>query len=263
MDRRFTNKETIAGMLHVRRILTAAIAAAVSVAAPATTHAQAPAPPPPVWTGSIGAGVAVTSGNSDTSNVNLSFKATRDPKTKTVFSTEGLYIRGTGNGELTADNALFGAKIQRALSDRAYFFTQIQYLSDSFKSIDYFVAPTVGFGYKVVDNEKAKLSTDVALGPSWEKNPGLDVRTKMAVVFGQKASYALSKTATLTQGFAGAVVADDWADGLYTFQVGVAASLTNRTQIKFEVVDTFKNKPPTPDIKKNDVSTLVSVIYKF
>jgi hypothetical protein len=42
-----------------------------------------------------------------------------------------------------------------------------------------------------------------------------------------------------------------------------AASLTNRTQLKFEVVDTFKNKPPTADIRKNDVSTLLSVIYKF
>ena len=85
----------------------------------------------------------------------------------------------------------------------------------------------------------------------------------MAIVFGQKSSYAISKTASLTQGFNAALVADDFADGLYTFNVGIAASMTNRTQLKFEVVDTFKNKPPTADIKKNDVSTLVSLIYKF
>jgi putative salt-induced outer membrane protein YdiY len=85
----------------------------------------------------------------------------------------------------------------------------------------------------------------------------------MAVAFGEKASYAISKTAALTQGFSAAIVADDWADGLYAFSVGLAAGITNRTQLKFEVIDTFKNKPPTADIKKNDVSTLVSVIYKF
>ena len=250
----------------IARSICAAVAIACVVSTSAFAQdspAAAPAPLPPVWTGSIGAGVAVTSGNSDTSNVNLSFKAVRDPKTKVVFSTEGLYIRGTGNGELTADNALFGAKIQRQLSDRAYFFTQVQYLRDSFKAIDYFIAPTFGVGYKVVDSDKAKLSTDVALGPSWEKNPGLDVRIKTSVAFGEKASYAISKTATLTQGFASSLVADDWADGLYAFSVGLAAGITNRTQLKFEVMDTFKNKPPTPDIKKNDVSTLVSVLFKF
>jgi putative salt-induced outer membrane protein YdiY len=231
--------------------------------APAAAPAAAPAPPPPLWTGSIGAGIAVTSGNSDTSNVNLSFKAVRDPKTKVVFSTEGLWMRGTGNGELTADNLTFGAKVSRQLSDRTYFFGQFQYLRDSFKAIDYFVAPTFGVGVKLVDTEKAKFSTDIAVGPSWEKNPDLDVRSKVAIVFGQKSSYAFSKTAVLTQGFNAALVADDFADGLYTFNVGIAASMTTRTQLKFEILDTFKNKPPTADIKKNDVSTLVSVIYKF
>ena len=250
----------------IARSICASLAMAVVAAATAfaqNSPAAAPAPPPPVWTGSIGAGVAVTSGNSDTSNINLSFKAVRDPKTKVIFSTEGLYIRGTGNGELTADNALFGAKVQRKLSDRAYFFTQVQYLRDSFKAIDYFVAPTFGVGYKIVDTEKTKFSADASLGPSWEKNPGQDVRANVAVAVGEKLSYAVSKTATITHGFAATFVADDWADSLFAFNVGVAAGVTTRTQIKFEVIDTFKNKPPAVDIKKNDVSTLVSVIYKF
>jgi hypothetical protein len=115
----------------------------------------------------------------------------------------------------------------------------------------------------VVDTERAKLATDASIGPSWEKNPDQDVRAKLALLFGEKASYALSKTAALTQGFAATLVADDWADSLYTFNAGVAASLTGRLQLKLEVVDTYKNKPPTIDIKKNDVSTLVSVLYKF
>lgn len=238
------------------------VSSALAQTAPAAP-AKAPEPPPPVWTGSIGAGLALTSGNSDTSNVNLSFKAVRDPKTKVVFSTEGLWIRGTGNGELTADNAMLGAKLSRAIGARGYVFGQFQYLRDSFKAIDYFLAPTVGAGFKLVDSEKAKLSADVALGPSWEKNPLTGVKSKAALVFGQKASYAFSKTAALTQGFNAALVASNWGDGLYTFNVGIAASLTTRTQLKFEVVDTFKNRPPTAEVKKNDVSTLVSVLYKF
>jgi putative salt-induced outer membrane protein YdiY len=238
--------------------------AVLALIIPAVAFAQdPPPPPPPAWTGSIGAGLAVTSGNSDTSNINLSFKTVYDPKATLVFSAEGLYIRGSNDGELNADNAAFGVKLDRRLSDRAYAFVKVQYLRDSFKAIDYFVAPTAGLGYKLVDSDRAKLSTDVSVGPSWEKNPDQDVRTNLAISFGEKASYVLSKTATFTQGFGMTVVGDDWADGLYTFTVGLAASVTGRTQLKFEVVDVYKNKPPTADIQKNDISTLVSVLYKF
>jgi hypothetical protein len=38
--------------------------------------------------------------------------------------------------------------------------------------------------------------------------------------------------------------------------------LSSRTQLKFEVVDVFKNKPPTPDVQKNDVATVVAIVFK-
>ena len=220
-------------------------------------------PPTPAWTGSMGGGLAVTSGNSDTSSINLSFKAVRDPKTHIVLSAEGMYIRGSNSGDLNADNTTLGARVQRSLSKRSYAFAQVQYLRDSFKAIDYFVAPTLGLGYKLVDTDRAQLSSDMSVGPSWEKNPDQDVRTHLAISVGEKASYQLSKSATLTQGFAVTLVGNDWTDGLYTISAGVTASLTNRTQLKVEVVDIYKNKPPTLDIEKNDISTLVSVLFRF
>ena len=248
-------------MMTTRRILLPAVLAAL---VPTMTAAQDPPPiPPPAWTGSAGAGLAITSGNSDTSNINISFKAVRDPKTNVIFGAEGLYMRGSNSGNLNADNATLSAKLQRSLSNRGYMFVQTQYMRDSFKAIDYFFAPTLGVGYKLVDSERGMLAADISLGPSWEKNPDLDLRAKLAVAFGEKASYVLSKSATITHGFAATLVGDDWADGLYTFNVGIAAGLTGRTQLKFEIIDTYKNKPPSVDIKKNDVSTLVSVLYKF
>lgn len=241
----------------------AAYALLLCVLLPAALLAQDAPPPQPIWAGSIGAGVAVTSGNSDTSNLNLSFKAVRDPKTNVILSAEGMYIRGSNSGELNANHAMAEAKAQRRISDRAYAFLHVQALRDSFKAIDYFVAPTAGLGYTLVSTDRAKLSSDLSVGPSWEKNPGQDVRTHLAISFGEKATYALSKSAGLTQGFAVTLVGNDWADGLYTISAGLAASLTDRTQLKLEVVDVYKNKPPNPTIKKNDLSTLVSVLFKF
>jgi putative salt-induced outer membrane protein YdiY len=224
---------------------------------------DAPPPPPPTWTGSIGAGLAYSSGNTDSSNWNLSFKAVRDPKTKTIFSAEGLFMRGSSNDVLTTDNSLFNTRLERKLSEKAFFFGNLQFLRDSFKSIDYFWAPTAGAGYNFYNTDRAKFSADVSVGASWEKNPDLDTKASAVIAFGEKFSWALSKNAAFTHAFAGNVVADDVGDGLYTVAVGVAASMTTRTQIKVEVLDTYKTRPPDATIQKNDVSTVLSFVYKF
>lgn len=246
------------------RVVSACLALTFCAATGGVSSAQdATPPPPPAWTGSVGAGLAFTSGNTDTSNLNLSFKAVRDPKTKSVFSVEGLFIHGSKDGELNADNSLFNARFERRVSEKAFFFGNLQFLRDSFKSIDYFWAPTAGAGYRFYDTPSGSFSADASVGASWEKNSDRSVRTHAVLAFGEKLTRALSKTAALTHTFAGNVVANDVGDGLYTISVGVAASMTERTQIKVEVLDTYKTRPPDATIRKNDVSTVVSFVYKF
>ena len=41
------------------------------------------------------------------------------------------------------------------------------------------------------------------------------------------------------------------------------ASMSTRTQLKVEVLDTFKNKPPVPTIQKNDVAVLMATVYRM
>ena len=219
--------------------------------------------PAPVWTGSLGAGISTTSGNTNTSNWNFSFKARRDPQTKTVLLAEGMLIRGSKDGELNADNSLLNTRVERRVNGKGYLFAHLTYLRDSFKSIDYFLAPTLGLGYPFYKTDAGSFAVDLSAGASFEKNPDLGVKSHSVVAFGEKFSRALSKTATLTQAFTGNVVANDLANGLYTASVGVAASVTNRTQIKVEVLDTYRTTPPTALIDKSDLSTVLSLVYKF
>ncbi|HEX7418331.1 MAG TPA: DUF481 domain-containing protein, partial [Thermoanaerobaculia bacterium] len=60
-------------------LLIAILLAAISVRAADAPAAQKD------WTTSAGAGLALTSGNTDTKNYNLSFATKYDPKTKFVF----------------------------------------------------------------------------------------------------------------------------------------------------------------------------------
>jgi putative salt-induced outer membrane protein YdiY len=220
-------------------------------------------PPPPVWTGSAGFGLTLNRGNTDTTNINLSFDVTRDPKTKDVWKVKGLYQRGDTDGEASADRLFLQARYERNLTERLFFFAELPYLRDKFKSIDYHIAPNAGLGYKLVTNPRTTLSTDAGVGVKWEKNPGLDVKTSAVVTAGDRFEFKLSPTAAITQSANAVWDADDWGDALYTFSAGLAAAVTAKTQLKLELLDAYATRPPAPEIKKNDVALLATFVYKF
>jgi putative salt-induced outer membrane protein YdiY len=252
------------------RTLGLAMLLSMTIVAPALAQQPAPLcpcppppPPPPVWTGSAGFGLTLNRGNTDTTNVNLSFEAKRDPKTKDVVIFRALYLRGETDG-VTSDNRFFmQARYERNLGSRVFAFGQFAYLHDEFKAIDYNVATDGGIGYKLVDRERVKFAVDGGFGAKWEKNPGLDVDTSAIVTAGDSFEFKLSPTAKITQGFKAAWTADDFGDALYTFGAGITASLTAQSELKIALLDTNSTRPPTPDVKKNDVALLVTVVYKF
>lgn len=236
---------------------------AVFTIAASPLFAQAPPPEPhKVWKLAASAGVALTSGNADTSNVNASYDLTFDPLTKNIVKSDALLLRGTTEGELSADRFNWNIRDQYKLSGRAYVYGQNQYLRDSFKDIDYLLAPTGGLGYKLFDTPETKLDVDAGAGGVWEKNPGVAVKSSGALTLGEKLSQKLTSTTTFTQSFAGLWKTKAFDDSLYTFGVGVAAAVSTRVQLKVELLDVYKNKPPTAAVKKNDLATIVAIVYK-
>jgi putative salt-induced outer membrane protein YdiY len=245
-------------------VVTGSLALLVKMAIASPAFAQPPAAPDTgTWTGTAGAGLALTSGNSDTLNFNVAFDATRDPKTRNITKWTGLYLRGEQNDALVANRLSLSFRDQYALSGRAYAYGQLDYLRDTFKLIDSLVAPTAGVGYKAVDTETTKFTTDAGVGAVWERNPGLDVRTSMALSAGEKLEHALTATATLKHAATGLWKADDFADGLYTFSIGLGTRISEQLQLSIDVLDTLKNRPPTPATKKNDVAVVTAITAKF
>jgi putative salt-induced outer membrane protein len=230
---------------------------------PISGFAQAPAGPPPAWTGTAGVGVALTSGNSDTMNYNLAFDLTRTPKARNVMKWTGLYLRGDKDSEVIVNRTSLGYKDEFTLSGRTFVFGQLDYLRDEFKLIDYLLAPTAGIGFKLVDTEPTKFSVNLGGGAIWEKNPDSDVRTSGAVTANEQLSTQLTSTATLKHAITGLWKANDFADGLYTFSVGLATQISARTQLSIDLLDTLKNRPPTAATKKNDVALVTAFTAKF
>ncbi len=142
-------------------------------------------------------------------------------------------------------------------------FGQIEGLRDTFKDIEYLVAPSVGLGHKVRDTPALLLFVDAGLGLKVEKNRDRAVRASGAVTASQRFTRKLSEHASISQSLAGLWTIDRLDDALYTFKAGLTADLTRRSQIKMEVVDLYKTRPPVVTVEKNDVSLVTSLVYKF
>jgi putative salt-induced outer membrane protein YdiY len=224
--------------------------------------AQAPAPPK-IWTVALSAGLALTSGNTDTSTINAAYDLVYNPQTKNVVKSDMLFLRGKTQGVLSANRFGWNVRDEYSLTPRTFVFGQNAFLKDEFKEIDYLLAPTAGLGYKIFDTMVTKLSVDGSVGGVWEKNPGFDVSSSGAITIGEKLSQTLTANTTLTQSVAALWKTKNFDDALYTFGVGVAAAMSTRTQLKIEVIDTFKNLPPLPTVQKNDVALLMAIVYKM
>jgi putative salt-induced outer membrane protein YdiY len=233
-----------------------------SIASAAPAFAQAPAEPK-TWTVQLSAGLALTSGNTDTSTVNAAYDLVYNPQTKNVVKSDALLLRGKTEGVLSANRFGFNVRDEYSLTPRTFVFGQNTFLKDEFKSIDYLVAPTAGVGYKLFDTMATKLSVDGSAGGVWEKNPGFDVSSSGAAAFSEKLIQTVTATTTITQSIAALWKTKNFDDALYTFGVGVAAAMSTKTQLKIELLDTYKNLPPLPTVQKNDVALLMAIVYKM
>jgi putative salt-induced outer membrane protein YdiY len=250
-------------MLRVSITTAWAVSVWLVIVSPAFGQAQAPAAPPKIWTVTASAGLALTSGNSDTISTNAAYDITYDPQRRNIIKSDGLFLRARTEGDLTANRLGFNVRDQYRLTPRLYVFAQNQYLRDEFKDIEFLVAPTGGLGYKVFDTAATKLDVDGGVGLVLEKNPGLEVDSSGALAAGEKLVQALTPNTTLTQVFMGLWKMEDFEDTLFTVGVSVAVAMSERTQVKIEALDTFKNKPPLPTIQKNDVAVLMAIVYKM
>jgi putative salt-induced outer membrane protein YdiY len=225
--------------------------------------AQAPPQQQQTWTVIAGAGLALTSGNTDTSTVNMSYNVTYDPPTRNKVKSDGLLIRGKTEDELSADRIGLNLRDEFTINERAYVFGENRYLRDRFKNIEYLLAPSAGLGYRPFDTPELRMTIDLGIGGAWEKNSNEDVTASGALTIGERFEKALTGTATLTQSYSGLWQTDFIDNSLHVFNIAISAAISARTQLKVELLDTFKSRPPLDTIQKNDVAVLIQLAYSM
>src|SRR5438034_292205 len=161
--------------------------------------AQAPQPPARVYTGNLGGGIAITSGNTDTNNFNLTGSIVRDPKTKHVTKGTASYLRGGQNSLLNLDRTALNIRHEYTISGRTFAFGQVDYLRDRFKEIIFLWVPAGGIGYKLVNTDSTQFVLDGGFGGLVEKNPGKTLSKSGSIIADQRFQHKVSTTSTLTE----------------------------------------------------------------
>jgi putative salt-induced outer membrane protein YdiY len=219
--------------------------------------------PPPRYTGDFAVGLSLTKGNSDTSNFNLAFNMVDDPKTNNVLKYDAFYLRASNDGGLTVDRTSFGARDEYSLSALTYAFGDAHFLRDKFKKIDYLLSPIAGAGHHFVKNDVVDLAAEIGAGMVIESDSGRSRTTSGALQARELYQRKLSQTSTFVQTASGLWKAGNFGDALYHLDAALASALTRRSQLKVSLLDDFKTRPPDPSVKKNDVSVLAALVFKF
>lgn len=233
----------------------------VSGAAFAQAAGEAADAAPVGWTRTIGAGITLTRGNSDTTSLNLSFAVASPADGRHQLKSDGLFLRSTASNETVANRASFNVRDEYHPDERSYFFGQFQFLKDELKGIDYLAAPTAGWGYRVVDGGPTVLAIDGSVGVVWEESPEAPGSTSVALSLAQRFTHPLSETAAFTQSLTGLWKVSAFDDTLFTFGAGVTAAITPKISLKVEGLDTYKTRPADPASRKNDLAILASVVF--
>ena len=79
----------------------------------------------------MSAGLALTSGNTDTSTVNAAYDLVYDPQTRNVVKSDALFLRGETEGELSANRLGLNVRDEHSLTARTYVFGQNAFLKTS------------------------------------------------------------------------------------------------------------------------------------
>lgn len=126
----------------------------VSLTSASSVDAQQSAAAPKALATTASAGLALTNGNRDTSTVNVGYELSYDPKTRNIVKSDGLYLRGKTEGDLTTDRLGLNGRDKYKLHDRAFIFGQLQYLAG------WGVAGCVGHGANTTEGRGARHLQD-------------------------------------------------------------------------------------------------------
>ncbi len=231
---------------------------------------EAEVAPEPNWTSSIGLTYVATTGNTDTSSFGLDFASERRP-TPWGLNLVGSFIRSEDDGELTAEQYLFGIRGVRQLSDRWSLFAGASWARDTFSGFENRYIAEAGAEYLAINTDRHTLSFDFGL--TWTSEDQIFVdgiamteftenESWLGGVGGLTWNWKISDNAELNQRLLYYPNFDNSSDWRLGSDTAVSASLTDMLALQFSYLVRYRNQP-IDNNEDTDTTTKASVVLRF
>lgn len=210
------------------------------------------------WSGKAILGYLATSGNTENSNLNAGFEVAY-ASGNWIHGLKSLAINATESNATTAEAYELGWKSERALSKQNFLFARLDWRSDCFSTYETQLSQTLGYGRRLIENEKHSLNLELGAGARQSDLAGGSSESEMIIRGGLHYVWALSETAEFEQDLS--VEAGDintyleWVTALSAKRVGNLALVASYT-VKH-------NTDVLPFTEKTDTYTALSLEYQF
>ena len=216
------------------------------------------------WSGDAAVGLALARGNTDTTNLFLTFSI-KGPLSKSIDNTnKAFFLLNKENDITNAESMGLDSQIHWKHSARFFSYYGIQGLRDRFKNYSYRILPAVGVGYKVVANEKVQLSATAGLSEVFTKyyDSG-DTDSYTGIAVGNQLIWKISEGAEISQTLDLNSDISELNHYFLRFEASLATAITKGLSVKLTLMDNYDNKPIGEGIKKNDISLIAGLSAKF
>jgi putative salt-induced outer membrane protein len=210
------------------------------------------------WTGKATLGYLATSGNTENSTLNSGFE---------VAYTTGLWthllqaaaISASENEITTAEAYDLGWKSERKITDQDFMFGRLQWRKDNFGAFDTQFSQTLGYGRRLIDNDKHKLNAELGAGARQSELQLGGTENETILTAGGYYRWQFSETAEFRQD----LTVEAGGENTYTESVtAISAKLLGKLALVASY--TIKNNSDVPPLtEKTDTYTALSLEYLF
>jgi putative salt-induced outer membrane protein len=209
--------------------------------------------------GAAALGYLATSGNTDSTNANASLKLDWTPGGPWSHQWTALAIHASTSGTTTAEAYAAGYKARRKISERSYLFGAADWREDQFSGYDRQLTEAVGYGRKLIDNERQTLAVEGGAGA--KQSSLIDGSDQTEGVVRGALDYVLHISDNSS--FSQKALIESGEDNRYTESVS-ALHMKIVKDLALVVSYTVKNNSDVPPgIEGTDTFTAISVEYAF
>ncbi|MFQ5470784.1 MAG: YdiY family protein [Gammaproteobacteria bacterium] len=209
--------------------------------------------------GEVELGVVLTSGNTETQNVNGKAKLiNKNGQWRHTGKFEGL--NSSDSGATTAEKYFLSGKSDYRFSEKSYVFGNLTYENDRFSGYEYRTNGTVGMGRQVVSGKALSIDLEAGAGIRQSKLDGSGAKDEESVLrVASDISWVISETTKLSE----EISIDAGEDATISKSVtGLKSQIAGNLATKISL--TIKNTSDVPvGIEETDTETAVTLVYSY